>query len=232
MASITWGTLKPRIARKLKDTGYNKYSETLLMDCINDALAAFAADHTGVATDHTVTGDGSTYEYDLPDDIVDAEGAGVFAVHWEDNTWLSEMSYWPGRAWKSQTRSTASRPRAYVLWPAGKISFTRVPDNNQTVTIHYVAHYPEVTGDESAITVPRWAREPLKLYAAARAIEPVALAAGDLGRWRTRDDAGHPEHNPLLRMTEYFMAQYWDKLSRQTPPQYAKMMPEPEGIVG
>ena len=231
MASITWGTLKPRIARKLKDTGYNKYSEDLLQDCVNDALTAFAADHTGIASDHTVTGDGSTYTFDLPSDIVDAEGSGVFAVHWEKNLWLSEIEYWPGRAWASTTRSTSSKPRAYVLWPTGSISFTRIPDNDQEITIHYVAHYPEVTGDSSDITVPRWAREPIKLYTAARALEPSALAAGDLGRWRTDRDSGNPEHNPLLRMTEYFMNQYWEKLSRQTPPQYDKLMPEPEGFV-
>lgn len=230
MASITWADFKPQIARKLKDTEYSKYSETLLMDCVNDALAAFAADHTGVATDTTVTGDGSTYEYDLPDDIVDAEGAGVYAVHWEKNRWLSEIDYWPGRSWKSTTRSTSTKPRAYVLWPTGKISFTRIPDDDQEITIHYVAHYPEVTSDETAITVPRWAREPIKLYAAARALEPSALATGRVRQWGSKEDSGNPVQNPLMDMAQYFIKQYWEKLSRQTPPQYAKMMPEPEGI--
>jgi len=230
MSSITWSTLKAQIARKLKDPSYNKYDETLLMDAVNDALSAFAADHTGVASDFTVTGDGSTYQYDLPDDIVDAEGAGVYAVHWEENTWLAEIEYWPGRAWASTTRSTASRPRAYVLWPTGKITFTRIPSTSQVVTIHYVAHYPTVVGNSSLITVPRWAREAIKLYVCARAMEPVSSQTADLARWKSRRDSGTPEHNPMRLMCEYYMQQYWERISRHSPPQYAKLMPEPEGF--
>lgn len=230
MASVTWETLKAQIARKLKDPEHNKYDETLLLDGINDALWAFAADHTGVASDIDYSGDGSTYEYDLPGDIVDTEDAGVYAVHWKNNVWIPEIEYWPGRAWESSTRSTASRPRAYVLWPTGKISFTRVPESGQTVTLYYVAHYPTVTTDSSSITVPAWAREALKLYVCARTLEPVTNQTADLARWKSKRDSGTPEHNPMLMLCEYYMKQYWHRIGRHSPPQYAKMMPEPEGF--
>jgi len=230
MADFTWSDLKPQITRKLRDTTGAKYSDDLLIDCVNDALVAFAADHTGVATDTEYEGDGSTYQYDLPDDLVDVQSAGVYAVQWEGNKWIPKIGYWPGSLWSSSSRTTTSRPRAYVLWPSGKISFTQIPRSGITVTVHYVAHYPDIVDDDSVVGVPRWAREPIKLYAVARALEPLALSTGDLGRWKSTDDAGTPEHNPLLRMTEHFMRQYWEKLSRQTPPQYAKLMPVPEGI--
>ena len=153
--ALTWATLKGQIARKLNDPTYKSYSEELLMDAANDALVAFAAAHTGLASDFEITGDGSTYQFDLPDNIVDEEGAKVYAVHWQKNTWLQEIEYWPGSVWPNQTITTTSRPLGYTLWPAGKITFSRVPTSGQVTTVHYVAYYDEITGDDSTIQVPR-----------------------------------------------------------------------------
>jgi hypothetical protein len=222
--SVTWATLKAQIQRKLDDTSGTKYSSALLLDAINDALEAFAATHTGVLSDFAIVGDGETYTYDLPDDIVDEEGAKVVAVHWQKNEWLTELKYWPGEAWQSTTISTSSRPLGYIVYGT-EIRFARIPTDAQEVTVHYVGCYPEVTADESLITVPRWAREAIKLYAAAVALEPTSVKASSLGQWKDRSEAGTPEDNPMLRQAEYFMRRYYQILSAHQQPQYDMLFP-------
>jgi hypothetical protein len=223
--SVTWAALKAQIGRKLDDPTYAKYSATLLMDVVNDALTAFAATHTGVASDFPLTGDGTTYEFSLPSDIVDEEGAGVYAVHWKENTWLTRLEYWPGTVWANTTRSTTSYPLGYILWPQGKISFSRIPTDGQTVTVHYVAYYPEIVGDNSSITVPRWALEAIKLYAAAVALEPSSTKAATLGQYKSRREAGYPEDNPVLRLAEHYLKRYYEILAAHPSPQYTKLQP-------
>lgn len=222
---MDWATLKAQIRRKLDDTGStNKYGDSLLLDAVNDALQAFAATHTGILSDFFITGDGSTYEWDLPGDIVDEEGAKVMAVHWQKSEWLTEIPYWPGEAWHDTTITTSSRPLGYLVYGL-KIRFTRIPVDEQKVTLHYVAHYPEVTDDTSMITVPRWAREAVKLYAAAVALEPASVKASNLGQWKDRSESGTPEDNPMLRQSEYFLKRFYEILAAHQPPQYDRLFP-------
>jgi hypothetical protein len=220
--SITWAALKVGIARKLKDPSYRKYEEGLLMDAANDALVAFASSHTGAASTFGITGDGETYEFDLPSDIIEDEGTGLHAVHWKDNQWLEEVEYFPGMEWASTTRSTTSSPVAYILWPQGKISFSRVPVSGQVVTLYYVAYYPRIEDDDTVITIPRWAEEPIKLYSAASAIEPASVKTGNLRQYGTRRDSGDPEDNPLLRLAEHYMQRYYRILADHPVPQFNK----------
>lgn len=218
--SITWSTFRAAIAQKLNDPTMGRYGPELLLGCANDALVAFAATHTGVASDFTVTGDGTTYTYDLPEDIVEAGNAGVYAVQYPDQEWLREEKYWPGVRWPSTARSTSSRPKAYVLWPTGKISFTQIPVASASITIHYVAYYPAVVDTDSVITVPVWAQEAIKLYAAAAALEPASTKAGQLGQYKSRFESGKPEDNPLLRLSEHYMHRYYRLLQAHPVPQY------------
>jgi len=223
--SVTWAALKAQVGRKLDDPTYAKYTAALLLDVVNDALTAFAATHTGVASDFPITGDGTTYEFALPADIVETEGAGVYAVHWKENTWLARREYWPGGVWPNTARSTTSNPLGYILWPQGRISFSRVPVADQAVTVHYVAYHPLVEDDNSSITVPRWALEAIKLYVAAVALEPSSTKAATLGQYKSRREAGGPEDNPVLRLAEHYMQRYYEILAAHATPQYAKLQP-------
>jgi hypothetical protein len=154
--------------------------------------------------------------------MVEDEGAGLHAVHWKDNQWLEETEYFPGMAWASATRSTTSSPVAYILWPQGKISFSRVPASGQTIKLYYVAYYPAIVDDDTLITVPRWAEEPIKLYSAASAIESKSVKTGNLRQYNTKRDAGSPEDNPLLRLAEHYMARYERILAEHPIPQFNK----------
>jgi hypothetical protein len=222
--SVTWATLKAQLQRKLDDNSGRKYDSDLLMDAVNDALAAFAATHTGVLSDFEITGDGLSKTWDLPDDIVDEEGAKVVAVHWKQNQWLTALEYWPGESWHSASVTTSSRPLGYVVYGT-EIRFSRIPSDGQAVTVHYVAHYPEVEDDDSAITVPRWAREAIKCYAAAVALEPASVKASNLGQYKDRTESGSPEDNPMYKQAEYFMRRYDYILSKHQPPQYDRLFP-------
>jgi len=91
--SITWGALRTQIARKLNDSSMATYSADILQDAVNDALNAFAASHTGVASDYIITGDGTTYVFDLPDDMVESENAGIYAVEFPEQGFIYEERY-------------------------------------------------------------------------------------------------------------------------------------------
>lgn len=223
--AVLWSVLKAQIGRRLQDPSHNRYGETLLLDAINDALLAFAASHTGAASTFEIEGDGETYEFSLPSDIIEEESAGVYAVHWKYNEWLRMLEYWPGSQWASTSRSTTSTPLGYILWPQGKISFSRVPEDEQVITVYYVAYYPAVVNDDSVITVPKWAEEALKCYACALALEPGSTKAGNLAQYKQRRDSGDPEDNPLLELSKYYMDRFWQILSTHRTPQYVKLQP-------
>ena len=227
--AIQWAVLKAQLARKLKDPDHRTYDEDLLLDAVNDALVAFASSHTGVASDFDIEGDGETSAFPLPDNIIEDEGAGVYAVHWGNNQWLRELEYFPGTQWTSPERTTDSSPLGFILWPQNTITFSRIPESGQTVTIHYVAYYDPVVDDDSMINVPRWAEEAIKLYAAATALEPGATKAAKLGNYKTRKDSGGPEDNPLLQLARRYMERYYRILAQHPVPQYNKLMARPGG---
>ena len=220
MPSIEWSTLKAQIGRKLNDPTYSKYSEQLLLDLVNDALIHFASVHTGVKSDFDIVGDGEAYSFDLPDNIVDTEQAGVYGVELDDQTWLREQPYWAGMQFPSDTRDTDSSPVAYTMWPTDQISLTRVPSLDEVVALHYVAYYPEVTDDTSVITVPYWAREAIKCYVCSEALGPGSVKTAQLRQYQSRREAGKPEDNPLLARADRFVLRYYQILAEHRTPQY------------
>ena len=222
--SVTWANFRAQTARFLNDESYQKYSQALLMDGVNDALRAFASTHTGVMSDFEINGDGTVYTFALPSNIIDPED-GVYAVQWADQEWLRREFYWPGNRWPSASRTTSSSPRAYVLWPTGHISFGQVPSDGDTVTVHYVAYYDVVDSDSSVISVPNWALEAIKLYVASEALGPGFIKAGQLGQYKSRREAGKPEDNPLLRLAEHYMVRYYQILSAHPAPQWRLVHP-------
>ena len=218
--SITWATLKAEIGRRLNDTSHSSYGADLLLDLVNDALRHLASAHTGLASDFTITGDGTTYAFSLPSNIVDSENSGVYAVQWTEQRWLEEQPYWHGMQFPSSSRDTGSSPNAYTLWPVDRISFGRVPGSGDTVTLHYIAYYPRVIGDTSTILVPVWAREALKCYVCGQAMCPGATKAAKLRQYQSRREAGKPEDNPLRVQGEAYMLRYYQMLAEHPRPQY------------
>lgn len=208
--AIQWAVLRDRIARKLNDPSYQKYSQQLLMDAANDALRHFAAHHTGVEREASLTGDGTTDTFPLPTDVVDTYAGGVYAVKWSDGNFIRETTHWP---------SDSPNPE-YILWPRGYIKFTETPSNGATITLYYVGYYTEITDDSTVVEVPNWAIEAIEYRTMAGALDPGIVKRAELGQYQSRREAGGPEDNPLLRAAEYFLKRYDKLLDSFRAPQY------------
>lgn len=227
---MDWLRFRAQIGRKLSDPDHRKYQPDLLVDCVNDALQNFASSHTGVPREFLITGNGDNSQFPLPEDLVEEEGAGVYAVKWNtDSSWLKEEVYWPGSAWASTRVTSTSQPLKYVLWPVNSITLTRVPKDGQRITIYYVGHYDDIVDDQSLITVPKWAREAIKMYTCAVALDPVSAKAANLGQFKSKREAGHPEHNPLLQQAKYWLARYHELLLQHATPTYSLLQPPAGG---
>ena len=220
---MDWQRFRAQIGRKLSDPDHRKYQPDLLVDCVNDALQNFASSHTGVPREFPITGDGTNTQFPLPEDLVEEEGAGVYAVKWDtDSSWLKQESYWPGSTW-------ASTKLRYLLWPVSSITFTQVPADGQRMTVYYVGHYEEIVDDMSLVTVPVWAREAIKIYSCAVALDQVSIKAANLGQFKSKREAGHPEHNPLLQQAKYWLRRYHELLQQHTTPVYSLLQPPSGG---
>ena len=217
---LTWATLKAQIGRRLNDEAHTKYGADLLLDLVNDALIHFASVHTGLKSNFDIPGDGVNYQFDLPQNIVDSENAGIYAVQWTNQEWLQEQPYWHGMKFPSTSTTSSSSPVAYTLWPASKITFGRIPAVGDTIVLHYVAYYPDVIDDTSTMPVPKWAREAVKCYVCAEALGPGSVKAAQLRQYQSRREAGKPEDNPLLKRADRFALRYYQILSEHRPPQY------------
>lgn len=226
---VTWETLRTRISRKLNDADMRSYSASILLDAVNDALAAFASGHTGVASTHTLTGDGTSSVFDLPSNIVDTEAAGIVAVQWLNNKWLPRFEYFPGTDLPNDTISATTAPVGYVLWPADQITFTRIPKLDASVLLNYIAYYSAVALVTDEISIPRWSEEAIVLYASAVAMEPTATKTGKVRTYTSRRDAGTPEDNPGLQLSRHYMNRYQLLLMEHPAPQYAKLQPIQKG---
>jgi len=81
----------------------------------------------------------------------------------------------------------------------------RIGDDSVTsVTIVYDKLYAELVDLMDVIPLPRWLEEAFTFYAASSALAHLATASGDLSQWDTKIDSGNPEHNPLLRLSEFY----------------------------
>ena len=211
---MLWSTLKLQIGRKVNDPTATKYEDSIL-DNANDALRLFATIHTGVASVSTITGDGETTQFPLPENCVDSGENQVIGVYnSDDDLWLAEVRFLPNEELKT----------GYYLWPQGYINFNPYISDGEEYDVHYIAYYNVIDGDDSTIDVPQWAIEAIKLYAAGRTLEDAASKMALLGQFRTKVDSGNPEHQPILRLAEGYIKQFWDIIDQHRAPQY-DMMP-------
>jgi hypothetical protein len=207
---MLWSTLKIQIGRKVNDATATKYEDSIL-DNANDALRLFATVHTGVASVSTITGDGETTQFPLPENCVDSGESSVVGVYnVTDDIWLTQVRFFPNE--QMQT--------GYYIWPQDKINFAPFPTESYEYQVHYIAHYNPIVNDNSVISVPTWAIEAIKLYAAGRTLEDAASKMALLGQFRTKVDSGNPEHQPILRLAEMYIEQFWEVINQHRAPQY------------
>jgi hypothetical protein len=198
---MNWGSLKLTIGRKVNDPTALKNSESIL-DNANAALRLIASIHTGLASVSDYVGDGETTQFPLPSNAVEGKVRGVYDV--DNDVWLTKIDFFPGEA----------LDEGFYLWPNTYINFSPAIPDTETLRVHYIAYYPEIESDDDIIQTPAWAYEAIALYAAGRTLEDNSSQFSVLGQTRTRVDAGNPEDQPVLRLAERYIRQFYDLLNQ------------------
>ena len=207
---MLWSELKVQIGRKVNDPAVTKFAASI-MDNANDALRLLASAHTGVASVSDITGDGETTQFPLPSNAVDSVTNQVYGVYDVTNDkWLTEVSFLPNTHMEN----------GYYVWPDKNINFNPYVPNAYVYRVYYIAYYDVIVDDNSAITVPGWAIEAIKMYAAGRTLEDQASTMALLGQFRTRVDSGNPEDQPILRLAQSYIQQFWEIINQNRAPQY------------
>jgi hypothetical protein len=211
----TWGAFKLEIGGKINNPRVTKPAlAASLLNNANDALRLLAAQHTGCASTFTITGDGSTTQYSLPTNCLDNESSGVYAVYDAlAGVWMKQVTFFPGEA----------LGLGYYVWPSGSINFYPAPSDGYDINVYYVAYYDEIVDDNSNIAIPVWAYEAIKLYTAGRTLEDQASQMALLGQFKTKVDSGGPEDQPIMRLSERYIQQFWEILNSYPAPQYDRM---------
>ena len=207
---MLWSELKVQIGRKINDPQVTKFGASI-MDNANDALRLFASTHTGVASVSTITGDGETTQFPLPSNAIDSGENQVYGVYnVSGDKWLTEISFLPNKELQV----------GYYIWPTGYINFNPYITTDYVYRVYYIAYYDPIVNDASVINVPQWAIEAIKMYAAGRTLEDQASVMALLGQFRTRVDSGNPEQQPILRLAESYIQQFWEIINQHRAPQY------------
>jgi len=217
----TWGNFKLEIARIVNDPQVTKFAADLL-DGVNDALSMLASSHTGVASVHEYVtsasdfvGDTGTASFCVPSNAVQGnEGYRVRGVYnLDDDMWLTHADIISGK----------KAEEGWLIWPDGSMRLRPSPTEGDTIQLHYVAYYDQVVGDSSVISIPQWAYEAVKLYTAGRVIYTQASQLALLSTFRTKVDAGNPEHAPVLKLGQHYIEQFWEILNQHPAPQLERL---------
>jgi len=211
--TTTWTIQDGKLQRLLKDEAGTKFSEALREDGYNAALETFAA-HTATASATTITGDGSTTAWSLPDNIIETDDSIEGVWDQTDKEWLEPVRFVPGDQWTDSTPTSSSAPKGWYIWPEDTLNTTQVHASGDILKLYYYAYWNGVADGVDPIDVPRWALQALLYYAAAYCLAPGAISAANIRQYDTKADSGHPEHNPIFQQAKWFMQKYQEVLNR------------------
>lgn len=217
---IDWGTLKTEIQEALlKDEAGTKYAPEALLTWAKWACTELAM-HTAEAAQLAFACDGSAYQFVLPDNIVDnIEKSGLVGHdNGTDTQYLITLRNDPNTKWPDRPPTeTTAKAKGYWEWPSGKLTLSFIPPAGHRIIVDYFRVWSIPTGDSSVLTFPLWAHVPFCYLVAAAAMGPKGVSASDIRQWNRKADSGNPEHNPLHRQAEFFLAQAKRILDKQGP---------------
>jgi len=211
--ALLWKDFRDRIRRTLDDTSASvTWSSTELLDYLDAAMRRLAL-HTAreVVWSYTATADTSAVT--LPDDIL-----ALGPVWFPDRELLTPIDLQPGFLFQDATITTESLPIGYYRWPGGTLNLTRALGSGDALTVYYWAYWTPVVEDTDALLVPRWAVEALEWYIVYRSLTRPGIQQAMLGQYDSKQDSGHPEHNPLEKYSKYCLLQF-DRILTEYSPQ-------------
>lgn len=208
----TFGELRTQILELLDNPTGEGYSDSLLTNAINSAQDAILpwAPKTSLAT---ITGDGVSKQYVLPDDLYDIDAIVVNLT----GEVLPRSTLAPG-----QILGDGRTTNDWIEYPAGSVRFSRVVASGIVYDLYYLAPWTKLPENEDNFTFefPDFARLGVVLYATAYALLPAAVGVSEIGAWKTKTDSGDPEDNPLQRSVIFIMESFTREMNRH--PKYQR----------
>lgn len=177
----------------------------MLRDIVWWALDTLCS-HTAAVSSCTLTGDGETTSFTLPDNLyLPVETAG--AVYTQTNN--LDHYFVPARS------SIMEMPcYQFVNRPPRNLRFMEAPRSGQIITVEYYAYYPHPYLDTDMIEAPSWSLPALSYLIAAHAMTTQEMSVSNIRQFVDQEDRGGPEDNPFLQQHKFFMGLYDKELSR------------------
>jgi hypothetical protein len=121
--------------------------------------------------------------------------------------------------------SIASR-NDWLVYPSGKITFSKPPESGVTYQIYYTAEWDKPTDANDVsfeLETPTRYDNALALWATGYILHPQTVAQSNLGQFDTRLDSGTPEDNPLMKQAKWMWQLFEVEMSRFAAHQRAQV---------
>lgn len=210
--TVKWADLRQRALLTLDDTkrsddedlafGPDWSYDDLLM-YLGHALAEVAT-HTAEGKIYTLPLTAAVSSLTVPDDVLK-----VAAVMVRNGTTIklqTSVELEPGQEFP-QASSAGDRANFYE-WPTGTLNFLNPIASGNELRVHYWAYWQLPGTAQDLLTIPRWMEEPVYWLLQEQAVAKTGFSAARLGQFKTRDDAGRPQDNPLLEYARYCRRRY------------------------
>lgn len=187
------------------DSG-TSYTDELLLDAVH---AAYDAILPYVWKPATTALAADTQTFTLPTDLYEVQAV------WDTNlnTYIDPAIMAPGEPSATETGN------AWYEYPSGTLNLYNAIGSSGG-TLYYAATWSKPTQDADVLEVPDYAQTGLVYYGASYATLNKASAAARLGNYKTRQDSGNPEHNPLLTYSSFLLKRFEYEMARM--PKIAK----------
>lgn len=196
------------------DTLGATYTGNIMWDGINAALDAILP-WIPKQAQSTITGDGSTTAFDLPDDCYEIEAV----VSQDTGETMSKVVFAPGVVFSDLT----STENLWILAPSNQIAFAKAPTDGCIYDLRYLCTWAKVSDTTdlgTAIEPPDWTVVGLTLYATAYLLISSSLDTSNMRQFNTRVDSGNPEDNPIQRSISYLLKLFNQEMNRH--PKYQR----------
>lgn len=202
----TYGELRDRVIWTITEdpSSLAEGSETLLFNAISAAHDAVLPwiPKTGIATLTAA----DVAAFNLPEDFYEVEACVLATGEVVPKSNLNPGSY---------VGEYTTGNNDWLLFPSGKITFSKVPTSD--VTLYYLASWvkpSDETDDDYELDPPDYVMTGITLYAAAFTILPSAVSVTEISQWNTKVDSGNPEHNPVQKAADYLLKLFNSEMNR------------------
>jgi len=195
-----WGEVRAEIRTFLQDEDERTWTDTELLQYFNWGQEDFA---TYVPARKAITFPSSETQPFLPDDFYVPH-----VVEFPDGVLIEEIKLTPGTRLYSGGISEVSTTSYPVAWFRDDEYIYLLNEPSGDWRLHYYAYYPKAEGDDSLISLPRWAFQALTMFVASSAMSRKSVNAAQLDQWDTSLDSGKPTDNPLAQEAKRLMNSY------------------------